>query len=359
MRWKNYILTQFILFGILLFQGGINGCYAQDAHFSQFYASGLYLNPSLVGVEEQMVFRTNYRTQWRSVTLPYVTSQVSAILPVKLNAGKSNEIHTGGIGVSFFNDRAGDGNFRTLGIYLSGAYTIHLGQIYGHNIIALGVQGGLIQKQLDFTNLEWGAQYNPYLGFDATMDPGEPYVLSTTVNPDFSVGATWFYNSGRNFILKNISAYSGFAISHFVPVNESLFSQSGQQQILPVIYKYHGGIEFKVLKRLHYNQSLLVMKQNRLNEVNIGAYLNYQMFKRTEHGLTDELKLVGGVWHRLGDSYIVMMGLENEFYTIGFSYDMNTSLLRTQSRGKGANEISLAIRQAKRKASLRFGTPRI
>ena len=55
----------------------------QDAAFSQFYAAGLYLNPALVGSEQETTFKSSYRTQWRNITLPYVTSQMSLIKPLR------------------------------------------------------------------------------------------------------------------------------------------------------------------------------------------------------------------------------------------------------------------------------------
>ncbi len=338
-----------------------NFSFGQDAHFSQYFASSLYLNPSMVGVEEYPVFRSNFRTQWRSVTLPYVTSQVTVIKPITPQpAGSSVAIHKGGVGISFYNDKAGDGNFKTLGMYLSGAYTIHLGQITGHNLLVFGLQGGILQKQLDFTNLEWGAQYNSYLGFDPTMDPMENSIVPTIWNPDFSAGMTWFYNSDRNFQLKKLSIHSGIAVSHLIPVDESLFNNpTGPSQILPMLFKYHGGLEFKISKRLHYNAALLLQRQNSVNQVNVGSYLNFDLNERSQHGLNTHINLLGGVWYRLGDSYIAMLGIENPYYTLGFSYDLNTSQLRTDSRGRGAYEVSIAIRQVKERKQLIFSTPRI
>ena len=116
-----------------------------------------------VNAENEVTFKSNYRTQWRQITIPYTTSQVSIIYPLFTHSGKGfSDVHKGGFGVSFYNDKAGDGNLKTLGVSLSGAYTMHLGSEFGHNILIFGLQGGFYQKQLDFTNLEWGNQYNPY-----------------------------------------------------------------------------------------------------------------------------------------------------------------------------------------------------
>ncbi len=344
---------------VTLIVGNKKDANAQDGHFSQYFASSLYLNPALVGAENFMTFRSNYRTQWRRVTLPYVTSQVSIILPVTTNVPGMPPRHEGGVGFSFYNDRAGDGNFKTLGMYASGAYTLQLSTRENHNILVFGLQGGVLQKQLDFTNLEWGAQYNPYLGFDPTMDPGEFTIQPTTINPDFNAGVLWFYNSEREFGQgkHNISAHSGIAISHLIPVNESLFD--GQSQYLPVLVKYHGSIEFQLTNRIHLNGAMLAQMQNGGYEVNVGAYLNVDVTGNVYNPSLAHLNLITGLWYRYRDANIIMAGIENYFYTLGFSYDMNTSQLRTSSRGRGAFEISLAIRRLKEREKLKFSTPRI
>ena len=49
---------------------------AQDGHFSQFYASPMSLNPALTGLSNYKLKATaQYREQWRSVTVPYVSMQ--------------------------------------------------------------------------------------------------------------------------------------------------------------------------------------------------------------------------------------------------------------------------------------------
>jgi hypothetical protein len=50
------------------------GSYAQDLHFSQFYNAPLNLNPGLTGVfSGDLRFGANYREQWASVPVPYLT----------------------------------------------------------------------------------------------------------------------------------------------------------------------------------------------------------------------------------------------------------------------------------------------
>ena len=61
----------------------------------------------------------------------------------------------------------------------------------------------------------------------------------------------------------------------------------------------------------------------------------------------------------MGDAFIFSTGLSNKAYTIGFSYDWNTSTLRRASGGRGAYELTLTVRKVKSSRDKHFGTPRI
>ena len=80
---------------------------AQDGHFSQFYASPMSLNPALTGLSRYKLKATaQYREQWRSVTVPYVSMQGG--VEGRFNQGYNNAI---GGGLSFVNNEAGNANF--------------------------------------------------------------------------------------------------------------------------------------------------------------------------------------------------------------------------------------------------------
>lgn len=337
------------------------GVKAQDAAFSQFYAAGLYLNPALVGSEQETTFKSNFRTQWRSITIPYVTSQMSLIKPLYSKGVKKN--HFGGIGISFYNDKAGDGNLKTLGVMGSAAYNLSLSAM-GYHFLSFGMQGGFIQKQLDFTNLEWGEQFNPYIGFDPSIPVTADNIVPRSIVADLNAGLTYFYNGAKNYLYKGFSAYSGVAVYHLLEPNESIVVDN--QTRLPRLYKYHGGFEVSVTEKLNISPNVLFMLQGQNTQFNGGLYLTYEMVEKHQSNLLKKAELILGGWYRLQDSFIFLAGIENDYYTIGFSYDMNSSSLRTSARGAGqlgsrvsAYEVSLALRMVKEKKLAKFSTPRI
>jgi type IX secretion system PorP/SprF family membrane protein len=326
---------------------------AQDAHFSQYYAASLYLNPAMAGVERELTFSSSYRAQWRSIVVPYVTNQVSMIVPV---FGKgSMEKHLGGIGLSVFNDKAGDGNLKTTGANITFAYNL-IGSSETHEL-TFAVQGGLIQRNIDFNKLEWGEQFNPYIGFDPTVTPVDLALLNNRkVMADLNAGLMWTFNADKDYLRTGKSAFSGIAVSHMNRPNESMVD--GMTSRLPILFKYHGGIEFHTSSKFNISPNLLVMAQNHVYQVNAGTYVSYKMFD-SPVGVLANTDVIFGAWYRLKDAFIFNTGIGNEHYTLGFSYDLNSSMLRYDTRGRGAFEISLSVRNAKEHKRKRFSTPRI
>ncbi|GAL84399.1 hypothetical protein CHU_1797 [Sporocytophaga myxococcoides] len=327
---------------------------AQDAAFSQYYASGLYLNPAMAGIYSNLTFNSSYRNQWRSVAnIPYVTNQISLIKPIYAKKGIEDS-HLGGLGLSIYNDRAGDGNFKTIGINLNAAYNLWLSS-NKMNCLTFGLQGGIVQRNIDFTNLQWGSQFNPYIGYDVTEFVSEESVNTAKIYADVSAGAIYYYNAGRDYSDKGYSAYAGFAAYHLSSPNESMVK--GVINKVPYLFKLHAGFEVKAGERLNISPNVLVLSQNPYRQINAGAYFTY-VFNDQKKFLAPRDVIFGG-WYRLQDAFIASLGLGNDNYMIGFSYDYNASALKSISRGRGAYEISLTLMKVREGRSRRFYTPRI
>ncbi len=328
---------------------------AQDAQFSQYYASSLYLNPALAGAEPDLTFSSNYRQQWRSISgvQPYTTNQISLIVPYQVR--KIKDSHKGGAGFSFYNDRAGDGNLKTIGVNLTGAYNIALSH-NGLHYLSFGLQGGFIQKSVDYTNLKWGSQYSASLGYDPNALVDEGNLVTTRLFADVNSGLIYYYNAARNYHYTDLSAYVGVAAYHMNQPNESFVK--GQTSRLPMLLKGHAGFEYNISPKINISPNAIVFYQNTQNQINSGLYVTYCL-KQTNQGLVSSTNLILGAWYRLQDSFIFSVGLNGSFYTLGFSYDLNSSGLTTYTRGRGAYEVSLTLRKNTKNRIKRFSTPRI
>lgn len=333
--------------------GAIAGVRAQDAVFSQYYASQLYLNPALAATEPNMLFSTNYRNQWRSIVIPYVTTQASFIYPF-ITREIRRERHWGGVGLSMYTDKAGDGNFKTTGFNATFAYNLPLNSHQSKNL-SFGVQGGFIQKNIDYTNLQWGEQYNPYLGFDASVPVNETGFGDQVMYPDINAGLT-FYSNPKSDNALGSSGYFGVAVYHINQPDESFVD--GVSSRLPMLFKAHAGMKFPLSPKFSFSPNAIGLYQYDVYHINGGLYFNYQLINSTT-GFFRETDLILGSWYRYGDSFIFSLGFGNDIYTLGFSYDYNTSNLRYATNGKGAYEISLTLRKGSQKTWKRIETPRI
>ena len=102
---KNLYLAFLLLAG---------GCLsAQDAHFTQWWAAPVAMNPAMTGNFDGLIRATfNYRNQWFLIpTLnqnsPYQTFAASVDASLSSERLQNNKF---GVGLMFYNDRAGDGS---------------------------------------------------------------------------------------------------------------------------------------------------------------------------------------------------------------------------------------------------------
>jgi type IX secretion system PorP/SprF family membrane protein len=313
---------------------------AQDPVFSQFYNSPIYLNPALIGEEENLFINFAHRSQWGSLEYPYTTSQVSLVMPYFKDKHIKPEGHVGGIGVSFYGDEAGQGsNLKTYGGNVSFAYNLHLSN-KTENKITFAIQTGFIHKNVDKNKLEWGEQYNPFIGFDNTIIPAELDLIQNKTFLDITAGAFWRYfaNTDQKVIQ---SIYAGFTASHLNHPDESVLD--GDLNRLPVLYKLHGGMIFALSEKANISANFLSQIQDNVNQTNIGSFLSYKLPFDTRGQMSNLVARVGA-WYRVQDSMIANIDFLTNNLQFGFSYDWNVTSLRYNNRGTGSFEISMGYR---------------
>lgn len=327
--------------------------YGQDGIFSQYYASSLYLNPAMAGVQSDISVNTNYRLQWLNIS-PYSLSQFSFIYPITSNS-RANQHHWGGAGLSMFQERSGvHGSYQNKGANMSFAYNLPINRERRH-FLSFGLQGGFVQQQIDIEKYEWGSKYTG--SFDNEPGIGDQYQLtSQKMYADLNAGAVWYYEGSKTENEKKLSAFFGVSGYHLNNPNHSLIE--GITIKVPRIIKLHSGIKIPLSQRINLSPSVIFANQNKVQQFNGGAYLSY-LINDSETGYFAKAEILGGMFHRLKDANIFMIGLSSKFFTMGFSYDMNTSTLKQFTGGKGAYEISLSLRFPRSLKTARYDTPRI
>lgn len=279
--------------------------YAQDPEFTQFYANPLYLNPALAGNRICPRVNMSYRAQWPGIYGTYSTVGVSVDkLAYKVK---------GGIGLMIMNDRAAQGTLNTTGVGLIYAPYVKLGP---RSSISAAVQVGYWQKALNWNKLTFGDQIDPRKGFILTTNetPG----LSRVGNFDLAAGMV--FNSDHFF--------AGAAVHHILEPNESFLNGTSP---LPRKYTVHAGGIISLEKGRYEDESyispnVMYRQQGDFKQLNLGMYVK-------------KGSIVGGLWYRGRDAFIVLLGIEAGKARIGYSYDVTVSKLTNASAG--AHEISI------------------
>ncbi len=308
---------------------------AQDIHFSQFYMSPLNLNPAMTGVMNcNHRLTANYRNQWASILKERAYNTYSASYDQKLPVGRYDYF---GLGGTLWGDKAGASEFATIQARLSGSYAKKMGG-YRHkaHYLVVGADLGVSNRSINSQQLQWPSQNNGGV-FDAELPPGvveDPSFYFV----DMSAGLLWF-----SVFDENNNLYFGAAFSHLNRANVSF-----QNQNIPLYGKLtaHFGGEFEVAQRVSIVPGVVSFFQGPSFQVNVGNSFKFLLGNSRRYHQAFQI----GAWARVSnklnqgklmDALILSTRFDYEQFTLGFSYDINTSSLRTATNGNGAFEFSL------------------
>ena len=289
---------------LALFTVGMGDLFAQDPEFTQFYANPLYLNPAFAGTARCPRICLNYRNQWPGITGTFVT--YSASYDQHIDAIQ------GGVGFLFTNDRAGQATINTTNI--SGMYSYQL-NITREFSMKIGMEATYAQKSVDWSKLNFGDMIDPRRGF--VYNTTEVPNVTSRTNVDFSAGLLGY--SRRYFF--------GFAVHHITEPDEGFLGQSK----LPMKYTGHAGAVIPLGGRYsesNISPNILYQKQGDFEQLNLGIYFT-------------KGPIVGGAWYRNRDSFILLLGFQQDLFKFGYSYDVTVSKLTNATAG--SHELSFQM----------------
>jgi type IX secretion system PorP/SprF family membrane protein len=324
----------YVLLGLLYFFPEV--IRAQDPEFSQFFASPLTLNPALTGkFNGSLRVAGNYRNQWPQINNAYITSTVSVdgnILTNKITNGDA-----WGVGVMAMTDRTADGILTSNYVSLSTSYQKALDD-NGWNQIGIGFQGSYANKRLDGNKLQFEDQLDQNGGWTI---PSQEAVWGHQVNLsyfDLNVGV--LYNGSTD---GNNNYYLGASAYHIIQPTETFTGQS--VYVLHPRFTLHGGYSFPLSSANNNNFfhfSGLYSRQANAVDAMLGGAWSYQLNAGEESETPVNLYL--GAWARFSnvtDAIIPYLGIDYGAFTLGMTYDVNVSSLKSASQSQGGFEISL------------------
>jgi len=304
--------------------------FAQDIHFSQFFASPSTLNPGATGAfNGDFRIVGNMREQWKNVG-DFSTYAGSFDMPIMKDLITDGSL---AFGVNFYTDKSGDLDFSTTLANLSVAANKSVDK---KNNFSLGIQSGFGQRGVvaNADKQEWDSQYDPDFGYNSTWMTGESGAVENFTFGDFSGGLLWRYSSDK------IDFDAGAALFHLNQAKQKFLLANGKQFMQMA---FHGGAHIKIKDQpFSFQPKMLFLKNGSQIETSTGMLIKYMLREGSVYADGNpETSLYIGGFFRMGDAAIAMIRMDYMNFSVGFSYDFNISSYKTVSSGKGGFELSI------------------
>lgn len=299
---------------------------AQGMHFSQYYNAPLLLNPANTALTPDANYRAGitYRQQWATVPVPYNTFSAFADFQVLKDKVRNNWL---GLGVAFWNDKAGDGSLQLAKGEAFVAYHLQLGE---QNMISAGASFGFSQRSVDFSRFVFDRQWDGFK-FDASLQSGEPLTIKQTSYADVGFGINYAWTPSENFYLK-----IGAALAHINTPRETFYNITSNVGMRPT-----GNIEaiFRAGQNVILTPSVYFTQQKGAQEMLYGVNSSVHVYGEGR----DASAFIVGAYHRLNESVIGMAGYKYGPVRFVTTYDYTLSALQAATNGQGALEFSIVF----------------
>jgi type IX secretion system PorP/SprF family membrane protein len=316
----------FVLVGIALFFS-LPTADAQDLHFSQFYHNPMHLSPASTGVfRGDLRAAAMYRSQWTSVPVSYQT--FSGAFDWKALRRNNNLV---AFGMLLQHDKAGDAalTWTQIGGTASVAHAVGASQA-----LSVGFGIAFAQRSFDISGLkfknQWGGDY-----FDPTLPTKETFGSRSGLFPTFSAGVNWLYEpmDSRTRIMAGLGAFH---------LNRPIAGFSDDKSSrLPVRI----ALNINATKQLTESLDIVVLsswqQMKTAREIIVGAGVR-SILARNE--MEAETAVQFTFSSRLGDALIPAVQVERGSWTVGLSYDWNTSAFEAATNNRGGIELAVVYR---------------
>ncbi len=318
---------------------------AQDAHFTQFYANPLLVNPALTGAfDGQLRASMIYRDQWRGVIdNPFVTTTAALDFRFPVNAGNRTTGDAAAAGIVFMNDRVKVYDFSHNQIMANGAFHKMLDK-RTNQILSGGITLGIGQRNINYANLTFQDEFQIGVGNNSGYfgQTSESLPTNNITYTDIGLGINY------SFAPRNRPAfYLGAAVHHITEPDISFYSrddESIQEEVLDRKYSIHLASVLPLNSRMSLQPRVLGQIQGESIEAVLGTNLRFKLddFSTSAFHVGTWVRGVRIIDGFAPDAVVALVGFEYHNVLLGTSYDIGVSDFTAGSRGRGALEVSLA-----------------
>ncbi len=322
----------------------VNTSFAQDQHFSQFFAAPLNLNPALAGSFNGS-FRIGaiYRDQWRvALENPISTYGIGGDIKYPLTFTNKKNPDFAAIGFQFFGDKAALYDLSTNQLSVFGAYHKALDK-RTKQFLSAGFQLGIAQKNINYEDLIFADQFN---NLDAySLESSENLPVNNFAYGDFGLGLHYTISPSKFFNFN-----TGYSLVHFHTPNISFYKNDDainpnleKENILYSKSSFYINSEFKITDVFSISPRVLFMTQGPHQELNVGSSFRFGNTQATQKALHlgAFLRPVRDFDKYALDALVLLTGYEYNSLLIGMSYDLNLRDLVSDQKGIGIFELSI------------------
>ena len=312
----------FLLFALTTLKG-------QDFHFSN--EMPLQQNPAMVGFMDSYQSRVivKHRNQWSALLGDAAFKTYAASFETRVCS-----TNFWGIGGFVLKDQSGSPAFNTTQGLLSVSYHRNLGK---QTYLAAGLNTGFINYRVS-DNLAFSTQFDGDVGFNLTQSNFEDLSTFQSNLLDLGVGLLLYEND------TDYKWFLGLALQHINTSNAYTFKENNLQN--PINLRMKKTIHWGLAKVFDSSDNELAFKgafqwQVPHWEAVLGLYLQLQNLN-VGFGTRLTKNQPRAVAPPLIDAFILSFDYQFQQLNIGFSYDLNTSPLKTSTNYRGAFEFTAA-----------------
>jgi len=234
-----------------------------------------------------------------------------------------------GAGLVLLKDEAGTGNLSSTKVYGTLAYH----QMLGSNSLLSGGFGlGAVNKRVDVNKLTFNSQWNGKF-FDVTIPSNETFNSTSVWYFDLNAGINYAFFPSDNAYING-----GVSVDHINMPDESFFSNTQADTKVPMRFNFFANGSFKLNDQWIVNPNVYFSMMSKSTEIVGGLNAHYNL---SGDGST---QLIGGLYYRVKDAIIPMVGVTIAGISATVSYDATSSAIGSVNQTLGAYELSLTKR---------------
>ncbi|MBL7813664.1 MAG: PorP/SprF family type IX secretion system membrane protein [Saprospiraceae bacterium] len=311
---------------------------AQDAFFTQYYASPLQVNPAMMGVfQGQWRMNANYRQQWGGIFSDIPIRTIHGSFDYRLRVVDEDYL---AFGINAMQDETGA--YSKLKSTRGNLGISYMKQLSGNRYraddqyLVAGIQVGTGQYRSGIDGLWFDRQYDSVaFNVNTSLASGE-VGLQSNMFLDYTAGLMWYMVADDN-----MSFYIGASAHHLSSPNISFFGNKSEN--LRRRFNLNMGGELPLSDELSILPSMMASIQGQSMMTQFGTNFRY-----SNHDWQEVAIRVGGAYRLsnkysgiLGDAFTITGMLEMNGWVFGASYDIHTSTILRPTNGRGAWELSL------------------